>query len=385
VNQSAVVSGAEGFLLRLLERLDRSRFEPTLVCSAEGELTQRARELDVPVRVWPMPPYPPTFSNAIPAWSRLRRFRRWLSELSRAEKFALLHANDLPAQLWAGAVARRIGLPEVFSQYRILKPSLRSKIAVRCGARNADRLIAVSEAVRDNLVALGAAREKIVVMPNTISPEPSKVSEAQLQAVREELGAPGDTPFVVMVGVVTPWKGQHVFVEAAAAVLAQGSQARFAVVGGPVFGDEAYFAQLKARAAALRIEKALVFTGHRRDVPAILAAADFVVHASVLPDPCPTVLMEAMAAGKAVIGANAGGAPEIVVEGATGLLFPPGNAQALAQAIQRLLADSALRQQMGEAGRRRLVERFNIEDTVASIQALYDELLGRSSGASKCA
>jgi glycosyltransferase involved in cell wall biosynthesis len=253
------------------------------------------------------------------------------------------------------------------------REGLRRRLLIAAAGRWAARVVAVSGAVRDAWTAAGLSPERVVVVPNGVDLAEGRAAPgaAERRAVRRELGVAEGTPLVATVSVLRPGKGLEVLVAAAPAVLAAHPRARFAVVGdGPARPE------LEARTAAGGVGEALAWTGFRRDVPALLAAADLFVLPS-LDDAFPTAILEAMAAGLPVVATRAGGIPEIVDDGATGLLVPPGDAAALARAVSALLADPAARRALGEAGRRRAGERFSTAAWLGRLQRVYGEALGR--------
>jgi len=182
---------------------------------------------------------------------------------------------------------------------------------------------------------------------------------------------------VGLIGRLSPWKGQHVFLAAAAEVLKEFPNSRYRLIGAALFGEEAYGQTLVAQAAKLGIAQSVDFCGFRADIPEQLAALDLLVHASVTGEPFGQVVIEGMAAGKPVVATNGGGIPEIVVDGETGILVPMGDSAALALAIRLLLADEPLRLEMGRRGRERVMRHFTIEQTARGVQDVYDQMLGR--------
>lgn len=191
---------------------------------------------------------------------------------------------------------------------------------------------------------------------------------------------PRDLPtggrLVLMVGRIEPWKGQHVFVEAVELLTAaQRGDAIFALAGESVQGKEAYFDQIRLRAAAVGI----LLLGSRTDVPALLRAADISVHASVSPDPFPGVVVESLLAGAATIAAAAGGAVEMIEDDVHGRLCPPGDSKALAAALSDLLVcPQSPRSRFGANARARalmLVEAGRID---AAVMAVYDDALSEA-------
>jgi glycosyltransferase involved in cell wall biosynthesis len=304
-------------------------------------------------------------------------FRRLL-RLLRERRYDLVHAHLAYASIWGLLAGRLTGTPVVVTLH--VRPpddppwsreGLRRWLLVAAANRWAGRVLAVSGAVRDAWAAVGLLRERLVVVNNGVEPgRPGDGADAA-EAVRRELRVPGDAPLVVTVSVLRPGKGLEVLLAAVPAVLAEHPRARFAVVG-----DGPERRRLEERAAAAGLGEAVAWTGFRQDVPTLLVAADLFVLPS-RDDAFPTVLLEAQAAGVAVVASRAGGIPEIVEDGATGLLVPPGDAAALARALSALLADPAARRRLAEAGRRRVGERFSTGAWLARLEAVYGEVLGR--------
>ena len=186
---------------------------------------------------------------------------------------------------------------------------------------------------------------------------------------------PRETTRIALVGRIAGWKGQHIFLQAAALVRDRFPQARFQIIGAPLFGEYEYEQSLHRMVRDLGLEDQVEFLGFREDVPALLAGVDLVVHASTLGEPFGQVVIEGMAAGKAVIATDGGALPEIVIPGVTGLLVPMGDAPAMAEAMAALLSNPARAEAMGAAGRERVRERFTIGHTVRKLEGIYEYLL----------
>ncbi len=199
-------------------------------------------------------------------------------------------------------------------------------------------------------------------------------------AVRRELGIPPDAPLAGIVGHIQDWKGQHLVVEAVARARARFPELRCLLVGGVHRRGAEYAERIHERIARPDLAGHVVLTGARHDVPACLDAMDVVIHASVVAEPFGRVLIEAMAIGRPVIAPREGGPLLIVVDGETGLLVPPRDAGALADALLALLADPARRAAMGRAGRARVDAVFDIRHHVRAMEALFDEVLARRQG-----
>lgn len=194
----------------------------------------------------------------------------------------------------------------------------------------------------------------------------------------QELGVAQDVPIVGIVGVLARWKGQLDFLEMASHLIGRGCKASFAIVGGEIYdtsGERGYEEELKARARELGIEKRVLFTGFRSDAAQSINALDVLVHASVRPEPFGRVIIEAMACGVPLVATAAGGVLEIVDDGESGLLAPPGNPKALGFQVERLLSEPELAQSLASAGNERFLSSFASERCVRSVIEVYDETL----------
>ncbi len=207
-------------------------------------------------------------------------------------------------------------------------------LVVTLANRRAARVIAPSRSVADAFVAAGGRRTLVVVVPNGVAvpPEPQAAApdrESRIR-VRRELGLPEGFLFGVF-SRLTRWKGQHVALEA----LAQLEDASCIIVGDALFGEQDYARSLRVKAADLGIADRVRFLGQRDDVASLMRAVDVVVHPSIDPEPFGLTLVEAMLAGTPVVASRTGAAGEILDEGRMGELVPPGDAAALAAAIER--------------------------------------------------
>lgn len=306
---------------------------------------------------------------------------RRLLRLMDERRIELVHAHLETASIQATVAGRRAGVP-VVTTFHVAPPAdpawtraaLRRRLRIALVNRWAGANLAVSEAVRRAWVARGLDPDRVTVVPNGIDPAPFEraASDAELRRrVRAALGVPEGAPLVLAVSVLRPGKGMEVLVEAARAVLEAAPHVRFAVAG-----DGPLRPRLEAVCAAAGLGDAVRWLGFRRDVPALLAACDLVVQPS-LDDALPTALLEAMAAGRPAVASAAGGIPEIVEPGITGVLVPPGDAAALAGALVRLVARPEERAELGGRARRRARERFSTEAWLGRLERVYGEALGR--------
>ena len=186
---------------------------------------------------------------------------------------------------------------------------------------------------------------------------------------------PAHTDGAMRIGIIAnllPVKGHFDFLAMAKQLVQRGVPARFLIVGQDVL-QTGFEAEIRARASTLGLEPYVDFTGFVGDVPPLLRSLDIVVSASH-EEPFGRSLLEAMASQVPVVATRVGGQPEVVEDGVTGLLVPPGDPTALADAVWSLARDAERRQRLGEAGRRRADELFGVSAHVSRIVALYDSL-----------
>jgi len=372
-NHAVEIGGAERVLLRFLERIDRGLFEPSLACPHPGPLSEEAAKLGLQAHFG----YPASRllevrrkslgGSRLPVlaypWDMARTVLG-LARLLRAGGYDLVLTNSAKADIYGSLAARLAGIPVVWRLHDIVDADAFSRLNIMLfrffATFFATKILAVSEAVRDALIARGVRGDKIAVVYNGIDME-ALARTAQREEARAEWGLEEDAPVAGLVGRLVDWKGPDRFLEAAAKVAGDLPQARFMLVGDAIFGEAGYLGELKEMAVRLGLAERAVFTGFREDALRIMSGLDVLVHASLLPDPLPTVLIEAMALGLPVIAADAGGVREIVREGSTGLVVPPGDVRAMSEAMVELLSDPEGAARMGSAGRELASERFDID------------------------
>jgi glycosyltransferase involved in cell wall biosynthesis len=236
-------------------------------------------------------------------------------------------------------------------------------------ARRTDRLLTVTDLVRDELLALGVGRpEQYITVPLGFDLAPLVHAAGRRGELRAELGV-GAAPLVGIVARLVPIKAHEIFLDAAARIRAAVPDARFLIVG-----DGECRQALEARVDALGLREAVRFLGWRADLDRLYADLDVVVLTS-RNEGSPVALIEAMAAGVPVVSTAVGGVPDVVAHGTSGLLAPVDDAAAVAEHTVTLLRDRARALTMGGAGRSRVVATYSADRLVADIERLYDALL----------
>jgi glycosyltransferase involved in cell wall biosynthesis len=229
-----------------------------------------------------------------------------------------------------------------------------------------DRFIAASEAIRQMLIGDGVAADRVVTVHEGVDVD--RIDAQPPVNVHEALWLPHHAPLVGNVAALVPHKGQRYFIEAAHQVVQKIPDARFVI-----FGEGELRAHLEHLIHEHGLEKHVFLPGFRADVIGCIKAFDLFVMSSVT-EGLGTSVLDAMACRKAVIGTRAGGIPEVVDEGRTGLLVEPRRADQLAGAILRLLGDDATRLGMADNGYARVRNRFTVDRMVAETAAIYAKL-----------
>lgn len=304
---------------------------------------------------------------------------RRLSRLVRNLRPELIHAHLAYAAIWGSLIARRHRVPFVASLHIPpshaggLRESIRQRLMVFLLNRFSARVVVVSHALGhewERSTSLDGS--KIAIVHNGIDLEPGPMETDG--SIRQELGIGSQASVIATVAVLRRDKGIDTLLRAAREVLDRRGDCILVVVGDGPMSDE-----WKRMANDLGISRSVRWTGFRRDVAAILAEADLFV-LPTLRDAFPTVLLEAFAAGVPVIASEVGGVPEIVEDERTGLLVPPGDEKALADAIDRALGDSSWRDRTAEAARTKVERDFSIDAWFNRLENLYSAVLRESSG-----
>lgn len=374
LNLYATLGGAERALVELLAALDRSRFVPLAVLGSEGPLADALRGLGVEVAVEPFPT-PPLWALAWPATlSRVRAAALRLARRVEQRGVRVVQCGDVLGLLLLGPALR--GGARLVYQVNYLGSGPRL-LLLRALAGRIARVVACSRFQADAIArdAPALASRTDVVHPGI---DAAAFAGGDGAAFRREIGVEAGAPLVGMLGRYDVWKGHDVFLGAAARLSAARPKLRFAMIGGALNAEALphvarYRDEVLARREQLGLGDRVKVVDHRADVANALAALDVLVMPS-RGEAFGMALLEAMAAGVAVVVSDSGGPREIVEDGRTGRLFATGDAGALADALAASLDEPAAARRLAEAGRERVRALFSRETYARSMEAIYDRL-----------
>jgi glycosyltransferase involved in cell wall biosynthesis len=360
-------------VLQLIPTLDRSGAEKQMVLLATGlpgdrfqvevAALSRLGPLEAELRAAGVPVTPLGKRFKLDPWALVRLVR-----FLRARRFDVVQTWIFAANTYGRVAARWARVPVVVTAEMAvdLWKSPRELAIDRFLSRRTDRVVGNSRAVVDFYRRNGIPDDRLALIPSGIGvEEPPAVDRA---AIRAGFGWTGDAPLLLFAGRLAEQKGVGDLIDAIDLLQHVLPDLRVLIVG-----DGPLRAQLEATAHAYRLDRIVRFTGHRDDVPRLLAAADLLVLPSLY-EGLPNVVLEAMRFSKPVVATAAPGTTEVVVDGTTGLLVPLRHPPALAQAIRTVIEDPALAQRLGQAGRARVESEFRAGTMIDRFAALYEEL-----------
>lgn len=372
-----IVGGAQENTLLSVEGLDRlPAYEVTLLSGVdhgrEGELLSRARATTRLIVL-------PEMGRSINPLSDLVAFWK-LYRLIKAGRYHIVHTHSSKAGVLGRWAAKLAGTPLivhtlhslVFHDYQPWLVNRAWWLVKKICASITDYFISVSRIISEKAITAGIAPpEKFRTIYSGMELDWFLNFKADTQAVRREFGIPADAPVVGKVARLFPLKGHAELMDAAPAIVARQPNVRFFLIG-----DGVLLEPLQQRARALGILDNFVFAGliPRERIPEMIAVMDVLVHTS-LREGLARVLPQALALGKPCVSFDIDGAPEVVISGQTGYLVKPNDAAGLAEGVSKLLADPALRAQMGAAGRKLVDPAFRAETMVREIAEVYEQLL----------
>jgi len=358
-------SGAERALVRTIESLDPSRYRAVVALGTDAELANELRHRGVRVEIVPV------------VYAEWRRVAPWaasiarLVRLARREGAAAIHANDVPSFQAAGYAARCLGVP-AWSHVRFPDSSAGFHWFLKSGCSKA---LFVSDDLRRSAIAeapdLFDQTSEVVYDGLSI---PVEATADDCARIRRDLGLPSDRFAVGLIGQVAEVKGIWDFIEAVRTLSDRGVRLACGVIGDDLKTKGSVRVAAEQASRDKGLAGVIKFLGFRPDADRLVPAFDVIAVPSHI-EPLGNATLEAMAWARPVVGSRVGGIPEMVIDGATGLLVPSQDPGRLADAIESLVVDPNRARAMGLAGRARATELFDLSVHARRIQGVYDQAL----------
>lgn len=361
------VGGAQRHLLEVVRGLDRRQYALEMWSAAAdpGDLAAVFEREGVPVRSFGI-------SGTMMSPRTLSAVRRVAADF-RARGVQVVHGYLFEGNFLAALVGKLAGTPVTLVSKRSLDRYKRfdHRAAAWLSNRLASRVTVNAAAVRDITIDHErCAPERIVLIPNGVALPASSATSAPLAPSADD--PRGNGPLVGMVGRLS-WKKGYEFALSAAALLRD----RIPGLRFDIVGDGELRRELEDEAQRLGLAGTVRFLGQRRDVPELMRTFDCFMLSSVI-EGMPNALLEAMALGRPAVTTSAGGSAEVVIDGESGLVVPPRDAEALANAVERVLRDAEFASRLATAGERRVRDNFSLDAMLRAFDGLYRAELARA-------
>ena len=365
-NRAEVFSGGQRSLLELLWGLDRSRFEPIVLCPGEGELAKRIRAMDMKVHIWQMPT-----ARSLNIAMMLKKIRE-LRSIIKEQRADIVHPNGSRAQFYASLAVKKTGARLIWH----IRESIRDFYFYDWFlGRSAERIICVSRSVqKERFGRYPGFHSKIRVIYNGVDIHKFVRDDRGRRSIRENLNIGDDNALLGIIALLIPRKGHPVLFKALKLLIEKHPKLRLIVLGKTV--DRVYTGRLKKMIQEMKMREKVFFVENNDDIKTVLSALDIFVLPS-RKEGFSRVLLEAMACSVPIVASDIGGNNEAIVDGESGFLITYGDIPRLAEAIERLISDTGNARRIGKNARKRVKEKFSIEKHVSSVQKLYEEVKGQ--------
>lgn len=377
VDHTAVLGGGE---LSLLDLAQAYQDTSHVLLFEHGPFVDRLQQAGVNVIVTSVPVETLRAKSsgglgAISALPGLWKMAQDIKKVGQHFGVDMVHANSQKAFI-AAAIAHFFGAPPVVWHLRDILTAdhfspLNRRIAIALANHQASRVIVNSLATGAAFVEAGGNPDLVSVVYNGISATPFEdLPSMDRRDLRAELNLPDSSPVVGVFSRLSYWKGQHILLDA----LRQLPDVHALLVGDALFGEDAYVAELKALANHPDLNGRVHWLGFRNDIPRLMWACDIIAHTSTAPEPFGRVIVEGQLAQRPVIAAADGGAVELIDDGKTGRLVPPGDSAALALALQELLLHPNQAEAIAQRGYRQAKITFSLETLLEQFDRVLQDI-----------
>lgn len=376
LHAGAEMYGADKVLLELIKGLDSKEFEAHVILPNDGVLVEALRQVGAQVSVLDYPILRRKYFNPKGIADYIRSYNFYAKQIAlyaREHNIDMVH-NNTAAVLEGIYLKRKLKLPLIWHVHEIIvKPKAISDFINMLMGRYADKIVTVSQAVANHIKQSPFIKDsQVEVIYNGVDNAVYYPMDAS--SIREKFDIAQDALVIGMIGRVNAIKGQNDFIEAVEPLLEKNEQAVAFLAGGVFPGEEWRLEELDKRIASSSVVSQIHRIDYYDKTSELYNMFDIFVLPSIKPDSLPTVVLEAMACSKPVVGYNNGGIAEMVVDDKSGCLVKPNRPQELSNAISLLLDSSEKREKFGRVGYQRQRELFSLESYIKNFSEFYDNL-----------
>ena len=373
LHAGAEMYGADKVLLELIKGLDSKEFEAHVILPNDGVLVEALRQVGAKVSVLDYPILRRKYFNPKGIADYIRSYNFYAKQIAlyaREHSIDMVH-NNTAAVLEGIYLKRKLKLPLIWHVHEIIvKPKAISDFINMLMGRYADKIVTVSQAVANHIKQSPFIKDsQVEVIYNGVDNAVYYPMDAS--SIREKFDIAQDALVIGMIGRVNAIKGQNDFIEAVEPLLEKNEQAVAFLAGGVFPGEEWRIEELDKRIASSSVVSQIHRIDYYDKTSELYNMFDIFVLPSIKPDSLPTVVLEAMACSKPVVGYNNGGIAEMVVDDKSGCLVKPNRPQELSNAISLLLDSSEKREKFGRVGYQRQKELFSLESYIKNFSELY--------------
>lgn len=385
-DHTAVLSGGELALLSLVTELDRARYDPVVVLGQDGPLVQSMQAI-AETHVISLDSRVTEVRKDVLGWRTVFDFSKVTLSINYVFRLArifkeldadVIHTNSLKSDILGGIAAKRSRIPLLWHvRDRIEESYLPGKVVTVFRALCRifpDRIIANSRSTMQTLHLKN--QEGAYVVPSGFDAERFQEAARGTESLHATL-AKGEVIKIGIVGRISPWKGQEIFLRAAQRIQAEYPSAHFYLIGSALFGEQSFEDSLHEFVRENQMEESVTFSGFKKDIAAAIGELHIQVHASTIPEPLGQVIAQGMAAGKPIVATIGGGASEIVEHGRTGLLVTPGDVDAMTAGILAVLRDPGAAEERADRAQKFALNEFSAAKVARSVEAVYEEMFDR--------
>ncbi|MDO9545355.1 MAG: glycosyltransferase family 4 protein [Pelolinea sp.] len=389
IDQSAQLGGVEYSTLRVAQAMDKSRFNPIIICPEEGDLPNLARQAGLEVQIVPSQKFPSVslqwgkryVANPLGFLSSAINVLRTTCKLEcylRASPVDIIITKGLLAHFYAGIAAFRLKIPCIW----YVQEEVDSKRAggfyrhllKQCARFLPAKIVVDAEALLDQFDGFSQSNRLLQVISNGVDTNQfAPFSDQERVNAKKSFQISEHTLTIGQSSRIIPLKGQDILLQAFTQMAQDYPDTHLLFVGVPLFGNQEFERELKTLVEQSGLSERVTFTGFLPDVRQGLAAMDIFVHASVETD-SPISVMEAMACGLAVIVSEVHGTVEMIKPDKDALLFEPRDSIMLAHELEKLYKSEQLRSDLGKEARQSVIQKFSLYQSVTQLQELIEEV-----------